>query len=98
MPEYDYVITLKQPDYKGFNAVNHILLFLSLAFFAYAALTHPDARIFFSATGIATLGCWVYFLSRTNNKTEIVFYRLALVVASIGWFHEYGNIWIGGLL
>ncbi|MDB5230260.1 MAG: hypothetical protein JWN76_1065 [Chitinophagaceae bacterium] len=99
MLQYDYVITLKRPDYKGFNWMNNILLFLSVLVFTYSAFNYKEARIFFSIVTGATLLVWLYYAFKPLDKDEIVFYRLALIIASIGWFHStHGNVWIGGLL
>lgn len=99
MQAFDYVVTLKRPNYNMFNWVNHLLLLLSVAVFSYTAYTYTDVRLFYSIILVLTITYWLYCILRSKQTGESIFYRLGLIIASIGWFHNiYGNAWVGGLL
>jgi hypothetical protein len=96
---YDYVVTLKQRSFHLFDWVNQLLLFLSLVVFSYTAYRYEEPRTFYIVIAAATLAYWFYCNLQSKKEDHIVYYRLALVIASIGWFKaEFGNPWIGGLM
>jgi hypothetical protein len=97
---YDYVITLKQRSFKGFDWISQLLIFISLAVFGYTAYLYPDVRpVFLTVIGL-TIASWIYTFRQSKKRDHIAYYRLTLCIASICWFYggEHGNGWIGGLL
>jgi hypothetical protein len=96
---YDYVITLKQRSFKGFDWVSQLLIFISLAVFGYTAYLYPDVRIQYAVLCALIIASWVYTIVKSKDKNYVPFYRFTLTLTSLGWFfQEHGNLWIGGLL
>jgi hypothetical protein len=85
---FDYVISLKRPNYKGVNAVSQILLLLFLtAFFYYIIQTDFAGRQYWLA-GIPLLigAAWVYGYVKAADPQFVIYYRLELMIAALGWF------------
>ena len=82
---YDYVITLKRPNYRGVDMVSQLLLLLFLIFFyRYAwAMGWIRSLTAINIVPLLIIGLWIYNLTRP--KGSIVYYRLALVIAGLGW-------------
>lgn len=85
---YDYVISLKRPDYKGVNAVSQILLLLFLtAFFYYIIQTDFAGRQYWLALiPLLIGGAWVYGYVKAADPQFVIYYRLELMIAALGWF------------
>ncbi len=103
MSQYNYVITIKEPDYKKVNAITFLMLLLAVAFFVYIA-THQWATKYHNAAIMdvviaAFIVLWsVYTFFSSQQKNKVAYYRLALFAAAIGWFAEpISNYWMAGL-
>ncbi len=104
MSRYNYVITVKQSDYKSANAVSTLMLMLALAVFIYTAWTHWSSRTYHNAailyavlSSFITVWC-IYSLVFAPRLKRVPYYRLALAAAAIGWFVEpLNNYWMGAL-
>ncbi len=85
---YDYVISLKRPSYKAVNIVSQLLLLIFLiAFFYYILLSGFAGRQYW--LGIIPLligGLWLYGYIRKANPEFVIYYRLELMIAAMGWF------------
>ncbi len=104
MSKYNYVITIKEPDYKKVDAVSFIMLFLAVLFFVYVAIhqwtskLYHNAAILFAVIAVFIVLWSFYSYFSARQKDEIAFYRLALFAAAIGWFIEpVSNYWMAGL-
>ena len=104
MSRYNYVITIKEPDYKKWNAITFLMLVLAVAFFVYVSIhqwssdTYHNAAILYAviAAFIIVWSAYRFFLSRRNDG--IAYYRFALLAAAIGWFiGPVNNYWMAGL-
>ena len=104
MSRYNYVITIKEPDYKKWDAITFLMLVLAVAFFMYVAIhqwssdTYHNAAILYAviAAFIIVWSAYRFFLSRRNDG--IAYYRFALFAAAIGWFiGPTNNYWMAGL-
>lgn len=103
MNQYNYVITIKEPDYKKVNAVTFLMLLIAVAFFVFTAIRlwhstyHNAAILYLIIAGFIVLwSVYTFVSSRQNNK--VAYYRLALFAAAIGWFSEpISNYWMAGL-
>lgn len=100
---YNYIITIKQPDYKTADAVAFLMLVLAVAFFSFVALRqwstayHNVAIMYVVIDAFILLWSTYSFLS-ARNKKRIAYYRLALLAAAVGWFVEpVSNYWMAGL-
>ncbi len=103
MSRYNYIITIKQPDYKTADAIAFLMLVLAVAFFSFIAArqwetVYHNAAIMYVII-VAFIVLWsVYRFVSARNKKSIAFYRLALLAAAIGWFTEpVSNYWMAGL-
>src|SRR6476469_7012240 len=96
---YDYVITLKQRSFKGFDFVSQLLIFISLAVFVYTAYLYAAVRIQYGVMSMLIIGSWIYTFQKNKGADHIAYYRFTLMLTAIGWFfQQHGNISIGGLL
>lgn len=86
--KYDYVISLKRPNYKGVNAISQWLLFIFfIAFFYFVIQTNFAGQQYWLA-GIPLLIAfsWIYGYVKSGNPNFIVYYRIELMIAALGWF------------
>lgn len=104
MNQYNYVITIKEPDYKWVDAITFLMLLLATAFFGYVAMHQWSSKVYHNAAIlyavlVAFILLWsAYSFISSRRKNEIAFYRLALFAAAIGWFIEpISNYWMAGL-
>ena len=104
MSGYNYIITIKQPDYKTANAISLLMLVLALAVFSYTAgiywhsPVYRNAAILYAVLGSFIVLWCVYCILFAQKLKHIPYYRLALAAAAIGWFIEpLSNIWMGAL-
>ena len=100
---YNYIITIKKPDYKTADAVAFLMLVLAIAFFSFSAVrqwstTYHNAAIMYIII-VAFIVLWSsYSFVSAWNKKRIAFYRLALFAAALGWFAEpVSNYWLAAL-
>ncbi len=103
MSQYNYVITIKEPDYKKANAITFLMLLLAVAFFVYVAVhqwatKYHNAAILYLVIAAFILLWSVYTFVSSQQKNKVAYYRLALFAAAIGWFAEpISNYWMTGL-
>ena len=104
MSKYNYVITVKQPDYKNANAVSLLMLILALVIFIYTSWTNWPSREYHNAAILyavfsSFIAVWCFYsLAFASRLKRIPYFRLALAAAAIGWFVEpLSNFWLGVL-
>ncbi len=104
MSQYNYVITIKEPDYKKIDAVTFLMLLLAVVFFVYVAVQQWASKVYRNAAIMymaltAFIMLWsVYSFFSLRKKNKVAFYRLALFAAAIGWFAQpVSNYWMAGL-
>ena len=87
---YQFIIELKRPSYKSINWISQLMLLLSLAAFSFVffqGLVQP--KIIFSIVGI--IAWWTFCFWQSKNG-KIVYYRIGLLFACLGWFFiQNGN-------
>jgi|688.fasta_scaffold296500_1 hypothetical protein len=85
---FDYVISLKRPDYRAVDWVSRILLLLFLvSFFYYVIKTgFAGGQYWLSVIPILIGGSWLYGFVQKANPQFVVYYRLELMIAALGWF------------
>ena len=104
MSRYNYVITVRQPNYKNANIVSLLMLILAIAVFIYTARVYWPSRVYHNAailyavfSGIIVAWC-VYCLAFAPKLRRVPYFRLALAAAAVGWFVEpLSNYWMGAL-
>jgi hypothetical protein len=94
---YNYLITLKKPDYRLADQVSQLLYIFALLAFGYFYYLFPKSGIVYLVIGTAILFVWVLTLRKKSKKGE-AFFRLGLLLAAIGWIiGPERNIWMAVL-
>ena len=82
---YEYVITLRRPDYRAVDMVSQLLLLLFLVFFIRYSWDTGWLRTSPVVILIPLLISGLWISNATRPKGSIVYYRLPLVIAGLGW-------------
>ena len=96
--EYDYLITLKRSGYKYIDIVSQLLLvFFLLQFGMYVAAAEWNNNILFQLIVPVFIICfWIYNMTKVKNPDLMIYYRLPLIMAGLGWLLiPMGWRWIG---
>jgi hypothetical protein len=95
---YDYIIVLRKADHKLVNGISQLMLFLAIVVFI-SSLSNRNFGIY-SIKILAVIafitGWWIYYSFRfkKNNPT---FFRLALMIAGLGWLLQPGWELVSGI-
>ena len=98
MKVYDYIIVLKRPDYVLVDLISRLMLLISIAVFAYfifwtSGFGINRVNVFLLILSLGIIGWWTRCYLK-QKKGEIPFYRLALLMAAIGWAIISGFSWM----
>jgi len=92
---YDYLITLKKPDYAPADRISQLLYIFALLAFGYFYYLFPKSGIVYLVIGAGILLAWAWILRKKIKKGE-AFFRLGLLIAAVGWvIGPEINIWMG---
>ncbi len=97
--EYDYIITLKHPDFKWTNKVSLILCLLSALLFTYSIIQtaargiNRDTLVYSIALAVVIVQISVTYIKKEIHAAS---WRLAFFVIAIAWILT-GSVWLGGL-
>jgi len=81
---YDYIVSLKRPDFKKYDLISQLLLIAAIIIFLFFLFNTPEAWIWYSFPVIVITAQIIYnFLER--SKGEIVSYRLSFFIAALGF-------------
>ena len=81
---YDYIVSLKRPDFKKYDLISQLLLIAAIIIFLFFLFNNPEAWIWYSFPVIVITTQIIYnFLER--SKGEIVSYRLSFFIAALGF-------------
>lgn len=81
---FDYVITLRRPNYRAVDLISQLLLLLFIiAFLRYVWEIGFSHALLIAIIPLLILGLWIFNLAQ--SKGSIVYYRLPLVIAGLGW-------------
>jgi hypothetical protein len=85
---FDFVISLKRPDYRAVDWVSRILLIIFLISFFYYVLNtgFGNGQYWLAAIPVLIVGAWLYSYVRSAKPDFVVYYRLELMIAALGWF------------
>ncbi len=85
---FDYVISLKRPDYRGVNWVSKILLLIFLVAFFYYVVNSGfgNGNYWLAVIPVLIVGAWLYGYVQGAKPGFVVYYRLELMIAAMGWF------------
>lgn len=98
--KFDYVITLKSPNYRYINLTSQILLFIFLVtYFLYMfRIGMFGKNLWMLVIPVIIISLWLYGWIRSADKTFQVHYRVELMIAAMSWIllplFEYHQ-WIG---
>lgn len=94
---YDYLITLKKPDYRLVDQVSQLMYVFALLAFGFFYYHHLKNGTVYLFIGAAILLAWAYTLVRKRKKGEALF-RLGLFIAALGWvLGPERNVWMAVL-
>lgn len=99
MKVHDYIIELKKPSYLVIDLISRLMLMIAIAVFGYSVFLVRAINwytILFTVLVIGMIAWWVRSTSK-HKKGEIVYYRLGLLLATIGWVVAWKNgapVWI----
>jgi hypothetical protein len=92
---YDYIITLKRPNYNAVDQVSQLLYIFAILAFGYLFYLYGKAGVAWLVVIIAVLVTWVFTVRKKELK-GIAYFRLGLLFAAIGWvIGPQQNIWMG---
>ncbi|MES2371357.1 MAG: hypothetical protein V4557_02175 [Bacteroidota bacterium] len=100
MKVHDYIIEVKRPSYLVIDLISRLMLMIAIAVFSYAISAIHEVNWLTTTFGILVLGMIAWWIRCMVNpkKEEIVYYRLGLLIATIGWVINYrkldGPLWI----
>ena len=89
---YDYLITLKKPDYRLVDQVSQILYLFALLIFAFFYYHHPTTGAVYLFVDAAILLSWTITRIKKTKK-GIAFFRLGLFFAALGWILGVERNW-----
>jgi hypothetical protein len=98
--KFDYVITLKSPNYRYINLISQLLLviFLVTYFFYLFGIGMFGKNLWMVVIPILIIGLWLFGWVRSSNRSFQVHYRIELMIAAMSWIllplFEY-HMWIG---
>jgi hypothetical protein len=95
----DYIIELKKPSYLVADLISRLMLMISIAVFGYAIFLVRSVNWYTIVMGLLVIGMIAWWVRCTNihKKGGIPYYRLGLLLATIGWVIAYragGPLWI----
>lgn len=91
---YDYLITLKKPDYRFVDQVSQLMYIFALLTFGYFYYYHPRTGAVYLFIGAGILLAWTYAIIKKRKKGE-AFFRLGLFICAIGWIlGPVRNVWM----
>ena len=83
----NYVITLKKPDFRLFNFISQLMLFLSIIAFLYDGIqTQSPFSMTYFVLCLVLISSWIYTTAIKKNNS----FGLALAIAAAGWLFEPG--------
>jgi hypothetical protein len=81
---YDYIVSLKRPDFKNYDLISQLLLIAAIIIFLFFLFNNLEAWIWYSIPVIVITAQIIYnFFER--RKGEIVSYRLSFFIAALGF-------------
>ena len=90
---YDFILVFKSKGHAVVNWVSRIMLLLAIAIFIFASL--PFTKVSVSPLAItAIIIVWWVLTEIRLSKGKNVFFRIALLVAGVGWYIQPGGFLI----
>jgi len=93
MKTFDYIIVIKKKSNKRINRISQLMLLLSLIAFIGTAVISPGKNIPSIVIASLIVAWWYFCFNQIKRGLEPSF-RLALLLAAIGWYFQKDGIWI----
>lgn len=81
---YDYLITLKKPDYRPIDQVSQFMYLFALVLFSYYYYHFPKSGAAYLYFGAGILLAWIYAIVKKRMKGH-AFFRFGLLIGAAGW-------------
>lgn len=81
---YDYLITLKKPDYRPIDQVSQFMYLFALVVFGYYYYHFPKSGAAYLYFGAGILLAWIYAIVKKRMKGH-AFFRFGLLIGAAGW-------------
>jgi hypothetical protein len=81
---YDYIVSLKRPDFKKYDLISQLLLIAAIIIFLFFLFNNLEGWIWYSVPVIVISAQIIYNLFE-RKKGEIVSYRLSFFIAALGF-------------
>ena len=81
---YDYLISIKKPDYRFADQVSQLLYVFAIAAFGFAAYQNPQKGLVLLLVIVGIIVNWFLVLSKKKKSGEGLF-RWGLLFAAVGW-------------
>src|SRR4051812_46079190 len=96
---YDYVITLKKPDYRFVDQVSQLMYFFALLVFGYVMYQNQKLGVgylvYMAIFEVAIVGSWVLCIMK-KRAAGFAYFRIGLFIAAVG-FLSVQNYWMAAL-
>lgn len=92
---YDFLITLKKPDYRFVDQVSQLMYIFAILAFGIYYYQYQKSGLIYLIIIIGILLSWIYTVYK-KNKNGTAFFRLGLIIAAAGWLiGPELNLWMG---
>lgn len=82
---YDFLITLKKPDYRIVDQLSQLMNVFALLVFGFYYYHYPKTGAAYLYFGIGIILTWIYTIIIKRKKGQASF-RLPLLIGAVGWF------------
>ncbi len=90
---YDFILVFKSKGHAMVNWISRIMLLLAVAVFIFASL--PFTKVSVSPLAITAIVITWWLLTEVRlRKGKPVFFRIALLVAGVGWYIQPGGFYL----
>lgn len=86
MKTYDYIITFKGRDNQLINRISQFMLLLAVAVFVFSAFVAFSRSSLWPLVISLLITGWYFYISRQIKKGNQAYYRIALLLAALGWY------------
>lgn len=94
---YDYLITLKKPEYRWVDMVSRLMYLLALVAFSYFYTLNRERGTLYIFLVVGIIAAWIYTYYKKRKEGEAS-YRFGLFLGAAGWFVGIeSNLFIGAL-
>lgn len=93
MKTFDYIIVIKKNSNQRINRISQLMLFIALFAFIGTSVIEPQKSMLIIALTVLIAAWWLFCFNQIKRNIEPSF-RLALLMAAIGWYNLKGGIYI----